>query len=294
MEGWTVSHVMEYSIAILQHNSISEPEESVKQLLVHTMQLDWHLGVRQLAGVQQQTLSATQADAFRDLLQRRLRYHEPIQYLLGQWDFLDYTFQVKKPLLCPRPETEELVLKVLDDIQHHHTSTTNLRILDVGCGTGVIGIALADKLDARVEVEAIDIDPVAIQVSQHNAESILGIAAKYKALLVSAQEFCPTEPFHIVVANPPYIPRGEELEPQVRLWENEAALFAGEDGLEVIRVIVDQLPKWCLPGAICWMEVDPLHPQLIEALLQDYPHVDFEASCIDMFGKNRFVKLSVK
>lgn len=171
------------------------------------------------------------------------------------------------------------------------------RVLDVGCGTGCIGIALANH---GALVTAIDIEHVAIETSNENAQAILkeNLAANYHASLCSAHDFLPSTKFDTVVSNPPYIPRDEiaSLDRQVVHFESRSALTDGssDDGMDIIRVIIQKLPSWCRPGASCWMEVDPSHPAIIEASLLNHDRVKFVKSVKDMFGQERFVKLQVK
>ncbi|KAL3901242.1 MAG: hypothetical protein SGARI_006102 [Bacillariaceae sp.] len=294
MTGWTVDKVLEASSNQLVNENVPEPHESVQHLLADALSLPWETGFRDVRYQNDRTLTSEEAQEFAAKLTRRQR-HEPIQYILGKWDFLDYTVTIKPPLLCPRPETEELVVKVVEE-----TTESPIHILDVGCGTGVIGIALAEMLpDATVE--AIDIDPVAVEVSKENAAKVLGETFQrdcYNVQLVSAEDYSPDHHFDIVVSNPPYIPLTDRasISTDVVDFENERALFAGEDGMDVIRIIIRQLSSWCNSGAVCWMEVDPTHPQMIEEWVNSTPElqVNFESAHKDLFGKDRFVKLSVK
>lgn len=91
----------------------------------------------------------------------------------------------------------------------------------------------------------------------------------YKATLCSANDYTPDHPFDVVVSNPPYIPRGDmdTLTDDVTKFESDEALCGGTDGLDVIRTIIEKLPHWCNSEAVCWMEVDPSHPKMIEELL---------------------------
>jgi release factor glutamine methyltransferase len=241
----------------------------------------------------QRLLNAEEAKLFSSFLDRRLR-HEPIQYILGQWDFMDYTLLIRAPLLCPRPETEELVELVLRD-----AATTNekfLRILDIGCGTGCIGIALADKLRHSM-VHAIDVDPVAIQTTLDNARRVLGEAAvatrRFQAELIAVEDFSADQQFDIIVSNPPYIPSAdmETLDSTVIDYESTRALHGGHDGLDVIHVILSRLCRWMVNGGSCWMEVDPTHPALVEELVGNMPGLTFVQSVKDLNGKDRFVQL---
>lgn len=327
MTGWTVSEALDESIRRLTDKNVTEPDYSALYLMAASLKLPWERGIRDLESsgkssksLQSTPLSEEQASDLETMLKRR-EDHEPIQYVLGQWDFLDYTITIRKPLLCPRPETEELVSMIVAE-----TTESPVHILDVGCGTGVIGISLAEILpDATVE--AIDIEPIAIETSMENAQRVLkdqtGGIDKYpdcfKATLVSANDFIPEFPFDVVVSNPPYIPKRDMdgLSDDVARHESERALCGGDDGMDVIRTILQRLPGWCNIDAVCWMEVDPSHPKLIEEFLSSLEENDgwneiggtdddgrnlmfsgrkvrFESSHKDMFGKDRFVKLRVR
>jgi release factor glutamine methyltransferase len=299
MTGWTVSEAYMYAVKKLREADVVEPEAAVPHLLAASLELDWDTGYRDVMQKPQQSIQLTTEHAyqFNNFLNRRLQ-HEPIQYILGQWDFLDYTISVRAPLLCPRPETEELVVSIIKD----NKDSKSLRILDVGCGTGVIGLSLADQLDDSI-VQAIDIEPVAVSTSMENARRIFGSdttrLTRYKSSLVSAADFYledDSDRFDLVVSNPPYIPTADykHLSPDVVDYESRDALEGGKDGMAVIFDIIDGLPRWCRPGAICWMEVDPTHPELLEAYLSSEDtsnEVVFLSFHNDMFGKQRFVKL---
>jgi release factor glutamine methyltransferase len=294
----------------------------------------------------QQRLSLEQSQLLSGYMQRRLQF-EPLQYICGQWDFWHYTFVVRPPLLCPRPETEQLVQLVLDDIdvitwrQQQRRNDSVCRVLDVGCGTGCIGIALAAAASpssssslstlANVHVTAIDVEPVAVATAAENAARILarydtaGTDAtlstttappanafyhyesdRYRVAQIAAEDYTLNDDeqlYHVVVSNPPYIPAAdmEGLHPMVRLYESRTALYGGSaDGLHVIRGIVQQLPIWCHVNAICWLEVDPSHPPLLQQWLQseqrqrtNSKRVEMVSVHQDFCGRDRFVKLRV-
>ena len=354
----TVTQALQKSVAALQQANVPDPIPSAVQLLALALDLPWDTGYRDLMRLWESAvataittttpqpfleLTETQVATLEQLMQRRLQ-HEPLQYICGQWDFLDYTLEVRKPLLCPRPETEELVQMVLRDVlgsktpqsPPSHTSTSlnesphtknRMRILDIGCGTGCIGIALADQVPGSM-VTAIDIEPIAIVTAQRNAQRILGDdwSQRYEAHLVACQDYHLIRPndsnkpqqqqslkYHLVVSNPPYIPAADmlHLDRTVVEYESSTALWGGgDDGMDVIRTIVQRLPEWCHPGSYCWLEVDPTHPPIIREWLskkeqqsQDVLNpkplpssgpsigVKFVGSRHDMFGRERFVLL---
>lgn len=307
--GMTVREALQESVALLEEAAIDESIASVTNILSVVLGLPWETGFRELqsiyerqqGGLAEKQLTQAQASDFASKLERRLQ-HEPIQYLTEKWDFLDYTLQIRPPLLCPRPETEELVQLVLDHIPiPARRSDTKRRILDIGCGTGCIGIALAHQIP-HASITAIDIEPIAVETSKKNALAILGSedVHRYHVDLCSAQDFIPPSLFDIVVGNPPYIPQSDlpKLDRNVQEYESPSALSDGtsEDGMDIIRVIVQKLPDWCKPGATCWMEVDPSQPALLKKWLDNSidQQVKFVKTHQDIFGRDRFVQLQVQ
>jgi release factor glutamine methyltransferase len=288
--------------------------------------MDWATGYRQLLAVMdspaseaklsERQLTSEEASAYASMVERRLQC-EPLQYIVGRWDFCDLTLKVRAPCLCPRPETEELVdlaaLEVERLLVMRKDATKAVRILDVGAGTGAIGLALAKRFGPSVDVTAIDIDETAVALSNENAQDVLGplgIAGKYRALLCDASDFTDNAlrkgnvehdfDFDVVVSNPPYIPRADmaTLSSDVVEYESDHALCGGEDGLDVVRDIVDRLPEWCSDdGCVCWMEVDTSHPILVGEWLGEKGSgtrkVQFVQGAKDLCGRDRFVKLII-
>jgi release factor glutamine methyltransferase len=310
----TVRQIYSSSLEQMQNQGVSEPEWSAAHLLASAMELPWSNGFSQLqrdmesggnTDLTKQQLTFAQSERYQAMVNRRLN-DEPLQYILGKWDFLDYEeIVVRPPLLCPRPETEELVELVRKDIQQHLLAGKQQQwnILDVGCGTGVIGIALADTIQ-HSRVVAIDIEPIAVATSLANAKLILGsnFAERYVALECGAADYEPStdHQFDVVVSNPPYIPRDDmsTLSRDVVDYESDRALCGGSDGMDVIRTIVCKWAKvWGnKPTSVCWMEVDPSHPSLLEAWLEEDLGlgVSLESTHQDMSGRDRFVKLSFR
>lgn len=219
---------------------------------------------------------------------------------IGEWDFMDFTIKCRKPTLCPRPETEELVEHVITQIQKDEQSTKPIHILDVGCGTGAIGIALAREFPLA-KITAIDIAPEAVELSNENAQLLQLSDDRYRAYLCSAADFsAATTKFNYIVSNPPYIPSSdmETLTPDVREYEDFGALCGGDDGLNVVRDIVAMLPQWtCSVGnskCTCWMEVDASHPIAIRDWIRNGINgVKFVEYRKDLCGRDRFVRLEL-
>lgn len=301
LSGGSVVAVVEQAIQDLKEIEADQAVVSVTNILADVLGLPWATGYKDLTCIAQnkhaipqhlqelahRVLTEQEAFEFANKLHRR-KCQEPIQYILGKWDFLDFTFCVRTPLLCPRPETEELVELVAQEISEKQSIQ---RILDVGSGTGCIGVSLAAKF-RHLQVSAIDVEPVAVQTSRENARQILGHrwSDQYDAMLCSAHDLVVVDRrLDMVVSNPPYIPAADmsDLDNEVKDHESHQALSGlSEDGLDVIRDIIGKLPYWCHLSATCWMEVDPSQPALLRKLLASHPHVVFVSSHYDMFGKN--------
>jgi release factor glutamine methyltransferase len=204
---------------------------------------------------------------------------EPVQYIIGEWDFYGSTFHCRSPILIPRPETEELVELV---IAASKNSPTPLRILDVGCGTGAIGISLLKELDGKcASVTAVDVNSKAVDIARHNADRLLSNDArsKYHCLHSSIQAFGEVRgnwnKFDMIVSNPPYIPSVEvpELQPEVAKYEDPIALDGGTDGLDIVRDILHAGKNlFDKNGRMdIWLEVHETHPVVIDSLCTSPP-----------------------
>lgn len=190
---------------------------------------------------------------FLTMLARRAG-HEPTAYILGEQEFWSLPFWVTPAVLIPRPETEfllEAVLAVTRNVQLQPGP-----VLDLCCGSGVIGIILA--LEMGRMVTAVDLSAQALQVAQKNAtrHQVADRLVLVQADLLSA--FAPRQLFSLVVSNPPYVSEQElrdGLQPEVAYFEPHLALNGGVGGLDIIQRICTTLPQVLRPGGEFFMEI---------------------------------------
>ena len=179
-------------------------------------------------------------ETLRELTKRRSR-GEPIQHLLGSIDFCDLEFKSDARALVPRPETEELAA-ILTKPERHISG----RILDVGCGSGVLGLTLASKFP-EAEVILSDVSPDALSLSKENAEQ-LGLLSKVHFIQSDLFESINGQ-FDLITANLPYIPNADqtELSREVRR-DPSIALYGGEIGTEIIERLLNEAPNFLRSG----------------------------------------------
>lgn len=197
-------------------------------------------------------LSSNEVDRYREFLRRR-GSGEPVQYILGKTEFFGREFTVSSAVLIPRPETEVLVEEALKRI--HKVEQPHL--LDIGTGSGVIAVTIAaERDDARVV--ATDISGDALAIARQNAAK-LGVADRIEFRQGSMYgALSPDDaPFDAIVANPPYIrdDERETLQTEVVDHEPETALFAGPDGLNVIRPLIHSASEYLTPRGFCALEI---------------------------------------
>ncbi|HQF86046.1 MAG TPA: peptide chain release factor N(5)-glutamine methyltransferase [Acidobacteriota bacterium] len=178
---------------------------------------------------------------------------EPVQYITGERDFWRDTFRVTRAVLIPRPETELLVEKGADALRTIQAPS----ILDLATGSGCVGLSLLRELP-RARLVATDRSPAALEVARGNADR-LGVAARAAFVCGDGLTFLragSAGEFHLIVANPPYVSRGDlELLPaEVRDWEPRLALDGGTDGLDCYRAWVPPALALLLPGGRLLME----------------------------------------
>jgi len=193
-------------------------------------------------------LTAEQEAQLQTMVTQRVVECKPLQYLLGWVPFVDLTITVQPPILIPRPETEEWVVWLIEQLRP--VGTRPLRILDLCTGTGCIALALAQACPAATVI-GIDCNPHAVALAQFNAQrnhltNVTFIESDLYRALVDEQ------PFDLIVSNPPYITQTEyqKLSVSVRAWEDPLALVAAQDGLAVYRQIVAQAKSFLCDSSV--------------------------------------------
>jgi release factor glutamine methyltransferase len=254
----TVVELLGVAAAYLDARGFETPRLDVELLLGHV------LGMRRLELYlhHDRPLEPAEVDAFRELLRRRAG-GEPVAYLLGSAGFRRLTLKVDARVLVPRPETEVLVELVLARLPDGGA------LLDVGTGSGAIALAVADERpDTRVT--AVDVSAGALALARENRDA-LGLADRVELVESDLYAHLPAGArFDVVAANPPYIPEDDpRLDPRVRDHEPHVAIFAGADGLALIRRLVAGARERLEPGGTLAIEVAEGQAPRVRALLDD-------------------------
>ncbi|MBX3026475.1 peptide chain release factor N(5)-glutamine methyltransferase [bacterium] len=189
---------------------------------------------------------------FEALLARRLR-REPIAYIVGEQELWSLPFLVTPDVLIPRPETELLIATGLRWIAALPRGRAPATALDLGTGSGCIAVALAHELPALV-LAAVDLSPAALAVARRNAQRH-GVAERIRFLAGDLYEpLSAGATFDLIVSNPPYLAPGDAASPETAC-EPPTALFAGADGLDVIRRVVAGAPSRLAPAGALLVEI---------------------------------------
>ncbi len=178
---------------------------------------------------------------FRELLKRRLR-HEPLQYILGETEFMSLRFFVDRNVLIPRPETEVLVEQIIKTCRGDFRGSSRVSMIDIGTGSGNIAISVS-KFVENVECVGIDVSDEASAVARKNAEyhQVSGRVEFLRLDVFDDLSKKLNRKFDIVASNPPYVPASEfeHLQPEIRDYEPRAATCDEEDGLKFFRRICE-------------------------------------------------------
>ncbi len=198
-----------------------------------------------------------------DLRGRRRASREPMQYIRGRQEFYSIAFEVEPGVLIPRPETELLVDRALELMSSRSAPP---RIADVGTGSGCLAVTLARHLPGAL-IWASDLSEKAVRLARRNAE-LAAVQVQFAICdLLSARE--PAALLDLIVSNPPYLPLGDrdQLQPEILLHEPSQALFAGDDGLDVVRRLISQAGRQLAPGGWFLMEMARNQEEAVAALL---------------------------
>jgi release factor glutamine methyltransferase len=227
---------------------------------------------------------------FRSLVKRRGE-GEPVAYLVGSREFFSLPFIVSPAVLVPRPETEGLVIRVLDLCQAAGAISQRPRIIDVGTGSGAIVVTVAKRLP-QAELVATDISPEAIAVASDNATRH-GVAERIEFVacdLLSDPRV--VGPWDVIVSNPPYVREDEfdALPRDVRLHEPRTALVSGPTGVELVGRLAAEAAEKLVPGGWLLMEIGPSTAAAAEEVVAAQPALSLEPTLKDMAGLPRIVQ----
>ena len=211
----------------------------------------------------------------------RLQRHEPLQYILGTARFHGHRFKVTPAVLIPRPETEQLVDLIIEE-----NPGSDLRVLDMGTGSGCIAISLARALKFA-RVDALDVSRDALAVARDNAASLKVKVRFFESDILAPQ---PAATYDIIVSNPPYITWSERelMERNVKDYEPAQALFVPDnDPLLFYKAIASYAKRSLEKGGRLYLEINQRFGTEVKRLLEDCGF-DEVRIIVDSFGKDRF------
>ena len=286
-EPWTILKLLHWTTDYFNRHKVAEPRASAEVLLAHLLSQDRLF----LYLNYDRPMEAEELAAFRTLVKRRLS-GEPNQYITGVQEFWSLPFRVNPNVLIPRPETEVLLETVLEFLGSSHHE---IRVLDLGTGSGAIAVSLAREL-AVVSIVATDSSMAALKLAKDNAvhnqvDSKIDFVC---ADMFSA--FCPVaEKFTVVATNPPYLSRAEfsKLSPEIRDYEPRHALDGGSDGLAAIRPIIQEAAAVLSQAGALVMEIGAGQAESAITLVKDSRHYESYQIIKDYSGLDR-VLLAVK
>lgn len=248
-QSWTILSLVLWSADYLASKGVESGRLDAEWLLASalgTERLQLYLKYDRPVGPEER-------EAFKRLLRRRA-CREPLQYILGRAAFRELELIADPRALIPRPETEVLVEEVLAWAKDRKSGLGT--VMDIGTGTGAVSVSLAVE-GVCERIVATDISEGALEVARLNAQRH-GVEALLDFRRGSLFEIVDSgETFDVIVSNPPYVATGERasLQPEIRDWEPSEALFAGDDGLDVIQPLIAEAPEHLTDGGLLALEV---------------------------------------
>ena len=258
-----------------------------------------HLGRGMLAGEMAKEIPEKFLEAMRRGMARLVK-GEPIQYVLGEWDFRTLTLKCDRRALIPRPETEELVTRVLAwlkksgeaesfPLQQGIEGSASPLIVDVGTGTGAIILSLAKEFKGEAAFLGTDVSEDAIALAKENAARC-GLADRVKfAVADGLDDFDEPQCVDVIVSNPPYIETAvcETLDPRVKDFEPRLALDGGMSGLDFYERYLSDAVNLLKPGGAVFFEIGENQGEAVRQLMFDCGFDDIKIEK-DFAGHDRY------
>jgi release factor glutamine methyltransferase len=284
-EPWTIGRLLQWTTDYLKEHGSETPRLDAEVLLAHArgcQRIALYTAFDELAADDLRT-------KFRALVKERAE-GKPVAYLVGHREFYSMSFRVTPDVLIPRPETELLVVRLLD-IAKERGAGEQITIADVGTGSGIIAVVAAKRLP-QAQVTAIDASRAAIDVARSNAESH-SVADRLKLLesdLFAAVSAGQT--FDIIASNPPYVSEVEyeKLAKSVKDFEPRLALVAGPRGTEVIERLIPQAAERLNAGGWLLLETSPMIEPAVRTLIEADRRFERASTIKDLTGQPRVVQ----
>ena len=246
-------------------------------------------GVTNLHDYQEQA-KPIQLKRLSKLIARRLT-GEPLQYVLGRWQFRELDLFVDDRVLIPRPETEILVGYALEECKSKKNrldETRSLNVADLGCGSGAIGLSIAREIQ-EVSVWCTDVSEGAIAVTRANLAGLGMVGQKVSISQGSWFEALPQEmleKFDVIISNPPYISDSEELPPEVSEWEPSSSLRSGPLGTEDLSFLLNNSIEWLSAEGQLILELAPMQA---DQMVEEAKNLNFREVQLrnDLTGRDR-------
>jgi release factor glutamine methyltransferase len=289
-DEWTIGRLLAWTTDYLKRQGAESPRLDAEVLLAAVR------GCRriELYTAFDQTADVATREKFRELVRRRAE-GTPVAYLVGRKEFYSLSFLVTPDVLIPRPETELLVVRLLDLAKERGTGGEPISIADIGTGSGIIAVCAARSLP-KARVIAIDVSPAAIAVARENAAAH-GVAERIEWFESDLLSGVPAERrFDFVASNPPYVSSAEfaKLPATVKDFEPHQALEAGPRGTEVIERLIPAAAERLLPGGWLLMEISPMIEPTVRTLLEAVAAFEAGPTIKDLAGLPRIVQASKK
>lgn len=247
--GVSIAGAIALLVKSFHAQNIESPEIDARALVGHALKMTR----ASLSANSDRALDTREAQAIAALGSRRIA-HEPVARILGRREFWSLPLQVTPAVLVPRPETETVVEAALDIVHRDFGRSENIRILDIGTGSGALLLALLNECDNASGVGT-DISEEAIAVARSNA-TLLGFGEHSSFISCNGAEVL-DGPFDLIVSNPPYIPSGDivSLAPEVRDFDPRLALDGGTDGLDGYRLVAREVKRLLAPNGHAIVEL---------------------------------------
>lgn len=277
--------ILNKTTEFFKKKEVPNPKLDAQYLLAHGL----HMKRMELYLNFDRPLSEEELAILRPMVARRAN-REPLQHIIGNTSFRGHEIKCDARALIPRPETEMLI----DLLKERLSEREDLRLADIGTGTGAIAISLSKEIE-NAKVFACDISNDALELAKDNSKinNCIGLSFHQGNLLNALPETA--LPLNGLIANLPYIPEKdkESLQPEVR-FDPELALFGGEDGLDLIRELLKQSEGKLVKGAPILLEIASGQEEILKAEAQNYSHLEWVDFHKDYYDNVRFVEYKAR